>query len=146
MRKDLFEKLVLEQGVLVLPVNIGPDKSGHWNLFIVDCRIKRRIWKFDPLGQSSVTPLDRAVCSRYPSADFCFLTGRVQYDSSQCGVWCCAFLSKFLGFRKLGDPSLLTMKPEFFVDTLVTKERVLNSRKIWDFRKTLERLLLDAGD
>ena len=146
LRKNtFFNRVVLEKGVLVFPVNVGPDKKGHWNLYILDFRKQHRIWKFDPLGQSFVTPLDRTVCSRYPTADFYFSTGRVQYDSSQCGVWCCVFLSKFLGFCNLDSPSLLTMQPEFFVDTSVAKERFSNSRKIWDFRKTLERLLLDVG-
>ena len=52
LQKSIFNRVVLENNVLVLPVNIGPDQLGHWNLFLFDYRSQPlRIWKFDPMRQ-----------------------------------------------------------------------------------------------
>ena len=125
----------------MVPVNIGPNLNGHWVLFIVDATRKSlKVWKFDPFGQIGFKSLDRLFQNRYPHSELIILNLRVQYDGCQCGVWCVAFLRKFLGFLNSQQITTFTFAPDFFTNTEDKSEQGLNSQRIWDLRRTLSLL------
>ena len=57
-----------------------------------------------------------------------------------CGVWCVAFLRKFLGFLNSQQITTFTFAPDFFMNTEVKSEQLLNSQRIWDLRRNLSLL------
>ena len=141
LRIPLFDRVVVDSSILVIPVNNGPNLHGHWVLFIVDAtRNSLKVWKFDPFGQRGRKPLDRLFQQRYPHSELIILNLRVQYDGFQCGVWCVAFLRKFLGFLNSQQTTAFTFDPDFFMNTEAKSEQVLNSQRIWDLRRTLSLL------
>ena len=64
----------------------------------------------------------------------------------QCGVWCCAFVTKFLSFSELSRPRLFTLIPDYFVNTNNNLEMTSNTERIRDYRKTLQLLLIDKNE
>ena len=126
---------------------------GHWIIYVIDCRQNpTTIWKFDPFGERLHQPsqpdriLDQTLKQRYPKCHLLILNERVQYDGCQCGVWCCAFVTKFLSFSELSRPRLFTLFPDYFVNTNNHLEMTSNTERIRDYRKTLQLLLIDKNE
>ena len=152
-KRNIFNRVVIEKNFLLLPVNMGPNLKGHWIIYVIDCRQNpTTIWKFDPFGERLHQPsqpdriLDQTLKQRYPGCRLLILNERVQYDGCQCGVWCCAFVTKFLSFSELSRPRLFTLIPDYFVNTNNHLEMTSNTERIRDYRKTLQLLLIDKNE
>ena len=91
----IFDKVCNNSHHCIIPLNVG----AHWVAMLLDGSSKS-IYYIDSFGNCANHVIITSLNQRFHGWRFEYSNIKLQFDSFQCGIWCCFFISVFLDYIK----------------------------------------------